>query len=749
MTTVAIAEAKIKLAWREKYLTDGTNERGLASPRGAYRGYWLSPRLAPDTWLRLIIDPYAPPHAVDKDQFAVIADRTNGWSVSVRETTDVEFNCVDLFPVVGATESWYVYIEAAYTPNVATTANYRVAKTDPHLIASPNYDPNAAILGVIPMTLGDLAINFVVMPPPAGMYDRRCVPSPTARQLVADYVDGDEPWGLFDGLSKWCLGTGATSRYFAEPNIVTKTTVAATKFQLTGTYYVGRDASNQSAGKYFQLMDNYPQYDIPIAGSDAGQIVAAPQVLRSDGITVLTPAADADAEGFYTDPWVQFDFTNTVDVSYSGTFWVFCYEKKTLLTMDNTPASGFPVGAVEKRPHANSVYAKAKAGTPTPLGAGTIDAQLTTLINGLNARIESVHYNGAPGNWVRIWRSHNTPVDANITKHMSSLYSGDRGLLLILGGYIDLAAGPTQWDVIAGIGAGNVTAFYLASDAVDDRLNLMTKTNPMAGSSWDVDTGWDNRASLGATGFGTQYFRLEGPQFEPYNGIEWDQSVNPDSFNILTPDAGGDQTKYEQAPAGFLASPRFRRYFTRNGTVFLSNCYYDAAGDLVADDDSDDAFKMKFSEAGVTFARKDSLDIVGVIPWADAYPGWTTMWTLGVPSGVGTSAYTPFTVYGELIEHVRFGWRFNVPVGDAGPKTFSAAQGITWHVRIPSPPNSFNITINDESILVDAGGDWTNGSISVVSFDSWGAIVEGVTKSDGPWVQDDVCFCYGDVQVED
>ncbi|MDD3135498.1 MAG: hypothetical protein PHF64_03275, partial [Methanoregula sp.] len=136
MTTFNINESKIKLAWREKYITDGANERGLASPRGAYRGYWLSPRLVPDTFLRLIIDPFAPPHAVDKDQFAIYADRVNGFSVSIRETTDVEFNCVDLFPVVAATEDWYAYIEADYTPNATTTANYRVEKTDPHNIAS-------------------------------------------------------------------------------------------------------------------------------------------------------------------------------------------------------------------------------------------------------------------------------------------------------------------------------------------------------------------------------------------------------------------------------------------------------------------------------------------------------------------------------------------------------------------------------------------------------------------------------------
>jgi hypothetical protein len=336
VTTVAIAEAKIKLAFREKYLTDGVNERELSVPRGAYRGYRLAPRLSPDTWLRLLIDPDGTGR--DTDQFAIYGHRDDGtglegFSVSIREVTDVEFDCADLFPVVGATEDWYVYIEAAYSPNTTTTANYRVAKTDPRIA-----NPDAVILGILPMTLGDLAIDFDplvdgALVPPAGIYAQRTMPVPTARQTYGDFAAGDELWGLIDGVMRWAVGTGLTGLALAEPTMVAVVLApGAVKFQLTGRFYVGNGATT-TGGKHFRLFDGSTSLNTPVrALTDNGLIAANYTLLLSDGITTLTPSVHADAEGFYDSPWVQFDFANTVDTSYPGPLRVLCYKKKTLAT---------------------------------------------------------------------------------------------------------------------------------------------------------------------------------------------------------------------------------------------------------------------------------------------------------------------------------------------------------------------------------------------------------------------------------
>ena len=493
MTTFAINEAKIKLAWREKYLTDGANEQALAYPRGCYRGFWPIPRPVPDTFVRIAIDPFA--LGVDIDSFAIYADRTNGFSLSIRETADVDLDCALLFPVVGATEDWWVSIDATYTPNVTTTANYCVDKVDPRIA-----NPDAIVLGVMPMTLGDITIHT------AGVYTERNIPSPTARQNAADYVPGDEPWGLFDGLSKWCLGTGSEARSFAEPSIDSFALVGETEFQLSGEFYVGRDGLN-TAGKYFRFMDSTTTNNLPLLGSDGGRIWPSVVVYLSDGITPINPGVDADAEGFYANPWLEFSFNDTVDATVTGTIRVLGYKKKTLLTLDNAPAGAFPIGDMEQTAHARWILAKSAAGTPETLSGGVLSDQLVSILGHINDRIETIHPTGAPGDWVLLWRSHNIVLDANVTKQTSSIYFGNKGLVLINGGYIKIADGDVYAAHVGAV-ADEVSIVYLRSGS-SGGLTFGVKVGPALGSNWDVETGWDiydEYDAVGGNHFGLHIF---------------------------------------------------------------------------------------------------------------------------------------------------------------------------------------------------------------------------------------------------
>ncbi len=722
MTTFNINESKIKLAWREKYITDGANERGLASPRGAYRGYWLSPRLVPDTFLRLIIDPFAPPHAVDKDQFAIYADRVNGFSVSIRETTDVEFNCVDLFPVVAATEDWYAYIEADYTPNATTTANYRVEKTDPHNIASPNYDPNAVILGVIPMTLGDLVIDFVVMPPPVGMYARRCIPSPTARQAVADYVDGDEPWGLFDGLSKWCLGTGDEARAFAEPSLDAYPLVAATKFQLSGTYYIGKENAIDVAGQYFRLMHSGSR--TPAQGTGRGVVGWSDIVYATDGITPLNPFIDADAEGFYTDPWLSLVFTDCApDVSFTGTLRVLGFKKKTLLTLENEPASAFPIGDSPIWGHASTTVAKSQAGAPESLAGTNATAQLFELLGHVNDRIETIHPTAVPANWVLLWRSHNVTADVNVTKETCSLYFGAQGVAYLVGGYIDGAG-----DVVAGGGAGMATynvMMWAIRPGANGEVVTAVKDSPAAASSWNIDTGWTSTSEHRHTSF-----LFAGMPIVPQDGITWleGSGLTPNAINSVLPSGSGllDLAKWLETTA-LYAAHRARIYFNQVGMVITSNCYTDASGDWLADDDNFDAIKVYVSSLGLRVLKRHQDDVSETVPWTDS--DWNTEWLIGAPDGANEASIACMEVSGDTYEEIHFGFSGH----NGASAVISVGADCNYRNKISPAPSSGDFTFTVPSFDSDgAGGTFGVSVVDLYSIDEWGFSVIVTAPSSSP-----------------
>jgi len=715
MTTVAISESKIKLAWRETYLTTGENERTLALPRGVYRGYRLAPRSSADTWLRLLVDPAAA--GAETDQFAIYAHRddstgTDGFCVSVREPTTVEFNCADMFPVVAATESWYVYLEATYATDATSTANYRVAKENPLLVASSNYNPDAVVFGVVPMTLGDTTIDFDEIAdgtilPPTGIYAVRTMPIPAARATAAEVVAGDEMWGFFDAISRWNVGVGSTGRPWAEPTIVSVALAAATKFKLPGTYYVGRGAAD-TAGIFFRplylgYMSGSARY-VDLKGSDGGIIAALPTLLRSDGVTVLTPSTDADAAGFYTDPYVQLDFTDTSATSVTLTIGVRAFQKKTLATLASAPASAFPDGVVHVDPHAARIMARTKAGSPTSLSLGTVQSQLWALLTAVNARIETIHHDSTPGDWTLLWRSHDATLDADVTKQTSSIYFGDLGWALLVGAYINSSGA-----VVAGTGTATyyVMGVILRTGTAVGAMSLVVKTNPAAASSWNLDSGWDTVMGWGSGGVtaseDTMVGLLGGLMMAPALAEESKVTIYADGLALL-----------EETQEITSGVPQWRRYQSQYQSIWAFNCTYDAtAATWTADVNTNPAFALRLGAVGMTFSRKN---LGMTAAWADTTAGWSYLWNLGGEA----SAYNCLSVSGNTKETIRFGWSGVI----GSDRTVCAMDVCNFRSRRGDLPVVGDITLN--TAYLDESGSSTSGfvltplSAHIADIDEWG-----------------------------
>ena len=419
----SILDTKLKVAWREKYISEGVNQKSLAMPKGCYRGLWLSPAGVPNQELHLLMNSVVP--NLDKDQFAIYADRVNGWQVSIRESAvDVAINCAGLFPVA-ITTTFYVYIEANYTTGAATTGAYTVADTDPHQVASPNYNPKAIMIGRFEIIGGSGVINFNPLDPafitfaydPLGVYRGRTYPKPTPRATIGSVQSTDEPWGYLDSLEAWRIPSydqkgamnGAagpslsnpfavedetTRKYFAETCWEDHVLVGNDFIDLVGDYYVGKDGGFVAA-KFFDLIDSSGLE--PFLGDDNGQYYIS-RIARTASPVTLVPA-DADAWGFYINPRVYVGY-NGVGATYAGNVKLKAHVKQFLRDLDQTGADGthmIPDEGPRVREHTNLLRTR-RPQTPAalwPLSSGVIPAQFEDAMS----HIVQQGRGPAPRNW--------------------------------------------------------------------------------------------------------------------------------------------------------------------------------------------------------------------------------------------------------------------------------------------------------------------------------------------------------------
>lgn len=384
IATIPISAAKIRMNWREKYLTDAENEKSLAIPRGIYRGYLLASTAVPDQVLNLRIDPGG--IGVDVDQFAVYRDRTNGYALSIRESTDVALDLSALFPVVGE-QTWWIYISATYAHYGATTGQYGVADSDPRAV-----NPNALVLGTVAMHNGNVVFNSAVN---AISYTQRTYPIPTARELLADFVAGDEAYGLLDGLSYWRVPSynqkealnhaphaptaanplvtvadlsPTSDKIVAEPRIITVTgdgtNVVDFDAAIYDPFYIGKGGAGTPKDWFFVSVS---QSNVPFHVDQ--RLIRVGDVQDLVTHASLNGIGDADANGFYVSPvpppppagtrltFVYEDGSAAVlPLGIDVDIW--CQQKVLLHDLDETPAAALPVAMRPQRSHADEIMAR-------------------------------------------------------------------------------------------------------------------------------------------------------------------------------------------------------------------------------------------------------------------------------------------------------------------------------------------------------------------------------------------------------
>jgi|GEM_PF-5041100 len=422
----SVSVEKVKLRYRERYVTEGVNEKATAIPRGCYRGFIPRQSTVPDASFWLGVDPLG--LGIDVDSFAIYAEYNDGapnydaYALSIREVSDVQIDLsgTSLIPIPAGVTYLYPYITAQYQIGSTTVVTYDVSDEDPYNVASSNYDMNVIKIGRIPVTPGSSIISFDITNPLviADVFSGRRLPAPTQDQTGAGLVWGDSRWGYLDSISAWRIpsndqkeGMDAanspdTSNPFATMDDVANKYVAEpaselinidplgsnpVKVTLTGDWYVGKGGDSSDASKYFKLASDYDgllhpnkhEWEPAYFEEDQGGL----RVFRlwlTGGATAMRPSTDADSEGFYNNPVLEISFFTEDQAAQD--FLVTGYKKTTFSTTDQAPVQASPVNV---QPHSIEVISQHKEAPPLWPLAEDIDEDLNAqaVLNSLHRRV--------------------------------------------------------------------------------------------------------------------------------------------------------------------------------------------------------------------------------------------------------------------------------------------------------------------------------------------------------------------------
>lgn len=377
---------KVKLRYRERYLTEGANEKSLALVRGCYRGFLPRKSAVADMKIWLSVDPLS--KGLDEDSFAVYAERNegapayDGWALSVREVGDVVLDLTGvagLDPVPGGVTHYYIYILGNYQVGAATEVTYNVSDADPRIA-----NPDAILIGWVPVVPGATLIDFDIADPAtyADVISVRKFPVPTSAKDELSLGAGDDRWGYFDSVSRWSTPTtdqkdamdGASSpdasnpfavenessdMVLAEPAIYDAIPTGSPYQDISNSIlvYVGTNVNDDqySVKRFFNL--HQLGTGLPVVGSDGGRVNIL-KVCLWNSVTGVDPSVDATPEGFISGARVYFDFSETSDSLLSVATWLQYGSGKFLKTLDQAPAGAMAIGSQQPMPHASDIAAR-------------------------------------------------------------------------------------------------------------------------------------------------------------------------------------------------------------------------------------------------------------------------------------------------------------------------------------------------------------------------------------------------------
>jgi hypothetical protein len=304
--TIVVSNEKVDHRWHEPYLSASGNRKvnGII-PTGRYRGF-VAESVVGEKKFNLLTDP------THSDSVAVY--EKDGYQQTIRESSAVEVDGDSVSTASDITVA--IVIRVSYDIDTTTSAN--IVLID-----------NADILS------NDIIIAKATIPSGSTDFD--------SATIVQDEVDTTRPYstGVKDGFM--------AAKYIAEPVFELITIgVASVKFQLNRSVYIGNDGTNSQniKDKYFALLDSNGESSL--YGTD-GLPIYIEKINNSADSDEVNPSTEADTDGFYSNPWIYMDFSETGDVNFTGNLQIWYGKKTYYMAMDSgvfiksaSPAASIP-----------------------------------------------------------------------------------------------------------------------------------------------------------------------------------------------------------------------------------------------------------------------------------------------------------------------------------------------------------------------------------------------------------------------
>ena len=320
--TFGVDKDSIKVRWEEPYVSSAVNQVMSAFPRGVYRGFSVQELDTPGSGVQIVMD------ATRGDSLALFEDLDTGYKLAVRILADFDL----LFSFTVSTD-YYIWIDVDYAESTDTQGYVRVGELA-DLTAATNAVPiakfnsnNAIILNAEITQNRTLPATFLSPRPddsegnPYGVinqdeYDRFPTQDQKDAMDGAASPDATNPFSTLDDVAR---------KVFAQSTWSIEALVATDRFQLIGSYYIGTEAVDYTARRWFRVHDvsagavtdaleSLNPDELGMLGAEIDII----QVRDSGDVAELTPSVSADADGFYTNPYIVLNDTLTTTLLVNG-----------------------------------------------------------------------------------------------------------------------------------------------------------------------------------------------------------------------------------------------------------------------------------------------------------------------------------------------------------------------------------------------------------------------------------------------
>lgn len=724
---VSISSSKIKARWEETYTSAAINIANSTMPRGVYRGFVAAATSPISKSFRLAQD-ITIPSLGNYDQVMVFRDRMNGYGVVVREGDDVTFDMSGRFSDGGAIpaggEVWIVYAEITYSTG-STSGLYYVAS---YGFAVPD---NGIVLAKITMPEGATSIQN-------SHIDTSVMMTP----YVTESVDGGYPYpcdkgtGLMSAAQgyrlpsynqKKGLNAAPTSitaanpvvtkadvldKYFGEPTVESFSLgVAASKIQLSGSYYISNSSGTAYPSLYFDVRQSGSAFVVPMYSPTYGLRVYVGGVKDSSDTTSLNPSVHADSQGFYSNPWLYFVDEDGTPISIQ-TFSIVSYKKKQYSGILQAPAQLIPLtNPPSKTTHSSDVFDRAHVDSPDSLTARSLSSQIDQILSLINDRIETNYPESSPStnDWDLIWRSHNG-VGSSVETNIYWQYNR----LIILNG---CRGGTTANEVIVRTSATMVSAAIFEND----EWKFYTNRSTTGGSAlhFTDSADWTEYTTLGsdATLFGQNICFTGDTTNRPGRIIGGPTSDFADNWGRLfeaVDDAYG---------AGTLA---YNVYYRSGSIYFVVNAEYNTSDDLWHEcDGSRDSWALKVNENGIHLCMHYTTDGSTWNDTMNTSSGWTA--AIKFYGGVDGAVAYPVIEGHAWDRKIFYLWQQNQS-GSAAYLTPKTCVNWSGYIVQADRSSDISVTLLEKTSEFDADGDITFPVISGYNYNT-GCFINSATTS--------------------